>query len=493
MEPGGLTRREILKTGAAALSLSMPASVEARQPNAPQNLRTSKPVLTQADLKFIGFYKIARDAGDLWFTYPSLAIRRVGGQTRLFSIGNTPVDRVYPTNGNNPIYEVTVPGEPPSLDVNAAPFMSLHRMWGHALDGRMVTGGSGAYPGGLQWDEAFNGLWWSYGDGYVPNQHHPTIGFTQLNDTTGAFTSYGPWRTEWTSQRTRGAFTTIPSAFAAANTGGRHVAIMAGQASGNATSPFGCNLSALGLPNPLTTPADVTTNSHWTIANHGLLLHDLEHRQARDTNYRLCGWSSPGQPQQYDCRVAKYVMPGIPLWGGPVPAAGQDDTISAGEWIDLPDKHGMLYFGQLVTTPAGYRAPGDPDGFVHMWYGDPSHASNTGSTVAGYQDGKCCHGQDDPFWGATGPGSHYRVPMAWIYNPDDLIATAKGSAALWSRTPASTFQWKQTQMDDRYPSGLFGGSAFDAATRRLYVVLRRADKSTHGLYPRPAVMVFEIA
>ena len=54
-------------------------------------------------------------------------------------------------------------------------------------------------------------------------------------------------------------------------------------------------------------------------------------------------------------------------------AAGQDDSMLSCAWIDLPDKHGLLYFGQLVTTPVGYTAPGDPDGFVHMWYGDPYH------------------------------------------------------------------------------------------------------------------------
>jgi hypothetical protein len=170
--------------------------------------------------------------------------------------------------------------------------------------------------------------------------------------------------------------------------------------------------------------------------------------------------------------------------------------MNCGVWVDLPDKHGLIYFGQLVTTPVGYRAPGDADGLVHMWYGDPDHASKTGSTVAGYSDHKCCHGQDDPWWQATGTAAHYRVPMAWIYNPDHLIDTAQGRAALWSRTPTSTFQVKTLapELNSRYPAGVFGaGAVFDPTTRRIYVVLAKHDAVSAAPNPRPVVMVFQVA
>jgi hypothetical protein len=185
-------------------------------------------------------------------------------------------------------------------------------------------------------------------------------------------------------------------------------------------------MSAMALPDPTSTPADVLTNTHWTIASQGIIQHDINHRQTRDSNYWTCGWK-----QAYDCRVGGTIATGPGLFGGSDPAAGESDTMASMVWVDLPDKHGVLYFGQLVTTPVGYSAPGDPDGLVHMWYGDPFRRDGTPAQT-------CCHGQDDPWWGATGPGAHYRVPMGWIYNPNDLVATAQKKADLWSRTPAST-------------------------------------------------------
>jgi hypothetical protein len=229
----------------------------------------------------------------------------------------------------------------------------------------------------------------------------------------------------------------------------------------------------------------VIGSSHWTIANHGLILHDLEHRQARDTRYKTCGWNV-----KYDCRLGSGVSQGIPLFCGPDPASGQDDSMSECVWVDLPDKHGLIYFGQLVTTPVGYTSPGDPDGYVHMWYGDPFRSDGTPART-------CCHGQDDPWWGATGPGAHYRVPMGWIYNPDDLVVTAQGTASLWSRVPTSTFQWRQYFPQvfwPRYPGGAFGaGAVFDASTRRIYVPMRYQDGVTMPPNGRPAILVFQVA
>jgi hypothetical protein len=276
---------------------------------------------------------------------------------------------------------------------------------------------------------------------------------------------------------------TIPDAWAKAYTDGKTVGIMASQASGNASSPFGAALSAMALPDPANTTADVLSSTHWTIGSHGILLHDIGHRQTRDTNYRTCGWR-----KLYDCKAGADITPGPGLFGGFDPAAGESDTMSSMAWVDLPDKQGLIYFGQLVTTPVGYKAPGDPDGLVHMWYGDPFR-------LDGSPPQTCCHGQDDPWWGATGPGAHYRVPMGWIYSPKDLIAPAQKKADVWSRTPTSTFQWHTVvpAMAGRLPSGMWGGAVFDKPSRRLYVVIKGKDNITSPPHSRPMVMVFEIA
>jgi hypothetical protein len=480
-----LNRRDLLallaKTGFSA-PLLMGSAGLAQAPRAPANvtivggsaLGAGRAVITPDDLKFAGFIRIPASAGSLWFSDGRLAFRNLNGETRLFLFGDRTKD--------NPLLEMRV-SETPNPDLAKAPTCTLVRDWGTVMAARMITGGSaGAYPGGLYWDAARNAVWWSYGDIYVPNQSHPTLGCTILDDGRGAWTSYGPWRTEWTSQRTRGAFCDLPPAFSSAFTSGKGVGLMASQASGNVSSPFGAILSAVSLPDPVSTPADVASNTHWTVANHGIILHDMQHRMARDTRYKNCGWQV-----KYDCQAGSTIDSGIPLFGGPDPAAGQSDTMSNCVWIDLPDKHGLLYFGQLVTTPEGYTAPGDPDGFVHQWYGAPIRKDGSAPRT-------CCHGQDDPFWQATGPGAHYRVPMGWIYNPDDLVATAQKKANLWSRTPTSTFQWRKyvPTLKARYAGGMWAGSVFDRANRRVYALMGRQDDVTVPPHERPVILVFDI-
>jgi len=492
MFDSSLTRREVLarlaRAGAAApLALSSIGATDGQAPRPPANVKilgpsevnTQKAVLKPADLKFKGFIRFSIDAGNLWYPGGTLGLRKVGGESRLFTFGNV--------TENNPLLEFRMPDNP-QADVASAPLAPLVRTWGTPMLGHIVTGGDPRwyYPGGLQWEESRKALWWSYGNGYAPVEHHPTIGCTILNDANGSGTTYGPWRTEWNCQQTRGGFVPIPAAFASANTGGKAVGIIATQASGNAHSPFGAILSAMQLPDPWSTPADVNGSAHVTIGNQGLILHDVQHRQARDQRYRTCGWKV-----QYDCAFGSPVVPNPGLFGGNDPAAGENDTVKTCVWIDLPDKHGVLYFGQLVTTPEGYSAPGDPDGFVHMWYGDP----NSKNAPGGAQH--CCHGQDDPWWGATGPGAHYRVPMGWIYNPNDLVATAQGKADLWSRTPAHTFQLKSEiapQMHSRHNAGAIGAAAFDAEKRRVYLLIGGGyDTITAPPNDRPVLMVFDVA
>jgi hypothetical protein len=121
-----------------------------------------------------------------------------------------------------------------------------------------------------------------------------------------------------------------------------------------------------------------------------------------------------------------------------------------------------------------------------MWYGAPLR--NDGSAPK-----TCCHGQDDPYWQATGPGAHYRVQMGWIYNPDDLVTTATRKADLWSRTPTSTFQLKSrgSAFDRRYPAGALTGAAFDSQTRRIYAAIKQ-DAITVAPNSRPVIAVFDV-
>jgi hypothetical protein len=436
----------------------------------------TKRVLVPGDLVFKGFYRFDPYT-EGYYSRGGFTSRVVNGKRQFFALGNE-------TQGNE-LIEYGLPSADPAPDVASAPFMPKIKSWGMPFTKTLTGGGNNSsWLGGLHWDESKQAIFYTYGEGYIPTGHDPSIGAVQLK-ADGTTATFGNWRTKWNSQKTRGAFCEIPQAFADAHLSGKRTGMMSTQASGNFHSPFGAILSAVNLPALNTPPDGATDYADWSVDNHGLILHDYQHRQTRDTRFKTCGWNV-----KYDCRQGSFIKPGLGLFGGEDPAAGQDDTMNSCIWIDLPDKHGLLYFGQLVTTPQGYQAPGDPDGFVHLWYGDPFRSDGSAAKT-------CCHGQFDDWWQGTGPGAHLRVPLAWIYNPDDLIATAKGTADLWSRVP-TTNQFEVRHLvptlgvSTQWTAGVFGGVVFDAATRRLYVPLRTADRVTHPPHGRYAVMVFEV-
>ena len=432
----------------------------------PKNLRlVDKRVLTLSDLKFSGFYRYPASAGEMFYSAAGFTKRTVNGKLRLLGNGGF-------TEGDYPLLEFELPAAEPHADMNVAPALSLVRNWGFYRTGHIVTNNSGNpnYPGGIFFDESRNTLWWSYADTYVPVQHYPSFGATVLNDASGTVQSYGPWRTEWSPQRTVGSICEIPSWFAEAHTGGTRIAVSAFPTSGAAGSPWGACLSATGFPNPVTTPPDPFSNtSVRSIRNKGLLLHDLDHRQTRDTNYKLCGWNV-----RDDNSRGGTLERGIALFGSQEPGANTYDSLGPHLWIDLPDKHGILCFGILAGTPPGDVAPHDPDGLVHIWYGP----------------GQCIHGQDDPFHMGNGPGTNYRIAKGWIYDPSDLIDTAAGRRNLSGVKPvvdAFDFSALSPAFNRRLPSGMWGvNPVFEPATRRIYIQFFSFSS------PR-AIAVFEIA
>lgn len=449
-----MTRRQLL----ALLGHSSVAAF-AQLPSAPTRLRIgddpipppapvpppgTKAVLTPADLRLEGFYRFP--IADLFWNHPSFALRKVNGQTRLFCNAN--VD-----SGEYPLMEFAVPSSAPSLTHGSAPALTTVRNWGKYRAGHVITNNrdNPNYPGGLFWDDQTSTLWWTYADGYIPSYWFPNVGATKINDATGGFQSYGPWSTTWLPQRTLGKMVPIPEAFAKAYTGGKRIGMGAFPSSGAAGGPWGACLSAASLPDPVTTPPDPWNATPRSIVNHGLLLHDLEHRQARNTRYNLCGYNVPYDPAQGGTLVR-----GQPIFGSQNPGSGTMDAMTVAAWVDLPDKHGVIFLGTLASTPSGVRLPNDADGYAHMWYGP----------------GTCVHGQVDPFFQATGPATAYRQTMAWIYNPDDLVNTATGKTPLYGVTPSANEVEMRTIhpfFDHKAPGGVWGGAVFDPESRRLYV------------------------
>jgi hypothetical protein len=449
----------LARGGAAALPFTLSANLLAQAPAAPSNVRltygsdpqpgpdgSGRAVISPSDLRFLGFYRFPSSVGEMFLSSPAFARRVVNGRTRLFTNGDH-------RNGDWPLLEFEVPSTAPNPAIGDAPPLGLVRDWGHYRTGRVVTNNSTNpnYPGGLYWDESRQVLYWTYADAYTPNYWFPNVSATVLNDSAGTLASYGPWATSWLPQRTLGSMCEIPAWFATAYTGGRRVGMSAFPSSGASGGPWGACLSAARLPDPGAAP-DPWNTSQRSIENHGLLLHDLQHRQSRDANYKVCGWNVP-----YDSGKGGTMSPGQPIWGTQDPGSGTVDAMKNCLWIDLPEKHGVLFFGQLATTPAGYSAPGDPDGHIHIWYGP----------------GTCVHGQADAFFQATGPATHYRQVMGWIYNPNDLIGTAQGKTSLWGVRPTTdAFRFGNIApiFNQKVHSRAWGGNAvFDPQTRRIYV------------------------
>lgn len=426
-------------------------------------------VLQSSDLQFLGYIRLATTYS-YWESYGQTAFRQNGSTKTMYTLGDA--------NENYPLIEHDLTGLTPNTAMSSAPYAPYVRTWTtftHAGVGTdlQTGGGQGAYPGGLLWDDTYNGVWLTYADGYTGLGYDPpALMFTKLNDGANTVTKYGQWRGSAGAGFTRGPMTVIPSSFQS-YLGGKNMLVTAPVSFGNASSPWGCTGHAWTKFNPLTTPGDAyNVSSAQSITNQRLLYHDTTYPQSRSTRYKHCYWlqPNPDNPQYWCNTYGSAIQAGTPEWGGPDKGTSSDDTISGFQWIDLDDRRGLLYFGTLCEAPAGasWTTGGtDPDNLPHQWYGAALADELPGPL-------QCCHGQDDPYWNATGPATNYRNAKGWIYDPNDLQAAALGTANPWTPNPTEEFEWGYINspippLATRARAGVFGGSFFDPLTRRLYI------------------------
>lgn len=459
------SRRSFLLTlgGAAAASLVKAPFASAQSPRI-ASAPSIAPTLAQGDIEYLGMFKVPADPSGTRFGFSrgNLTARTVGGNLQFFITGASP--------SGDPVYEISYPGYGSSLA--SAPVASLIKTWGDVYQGKRLTyRNAGTDLRGLLWYPAQNGLFWSYGDSYNAGSTSwdPSVGLTLLNGD-GSVGAYGPWRTNVPSQFTRGYMMPIPSWFSSSYVSGMPLAIGAPIASGNVGSPWGAAAHAWNPPSP-STPADplqsgtTYAGERCSIPTHRMILHDIAHPQARDANYKRCAWNV-----KYDCSAGNTIAPGTPFF--------QDvDTISAATWVDLTDKRGVVFFGQLATKVDGFNY--GSDNLPHIWYG-PQY---------------CCHGQNGaPMWMATGPGTPTSVPYIWIYDPDDFASVASGRKPYHGLTPKAVFPI--SAISSAFPTNVawyyWGGAHFDATTRLLFVTTNSDDTVTNPYEPRPVVRVFHI-
>ena len=457
----GITRRDFLGSVAAA---TVGVQAIPRQPKPSTGSGTSQPnpnpapnptgkaLLTKDDFKYAGLFTLPGGDTKMGFSNGAIAGRRVGGEVRLFVAGGKP--------SGDPVSEVVYPGTL-GRDPLSAPRAKLFRAWGDVYSNKRATQtGGGILTRGLLW--ANDQLYWAFGDEYnVAGLHDPSIGTTVLN-ADGSMRTYGPWRTSETSQKTRGYMVTLPSWFQQ-YTSGSNVAVGGPISSGNASSPWGAMLMAAKFPNN-STPADKIADSHSTIDCQRLVYRDMDHKQKRDTNYKFCGWN-----QQYDCSKGTWTKPGTPEFNS-------IDMMSAAAWIDLPNKHGVVFLGQLSTAIQGY-AYGGGDTLPHFWYGP----------------NVCCHGQSGaPASQSTGEATGSSVPYVWIYDPNDLAQAAQKKTDPWGYEPTSVFPAYSIGNITNRAGALyfFGGAWFDPDSRSLFVSEIYADSFAGE--PLPVIHVFNI-
>ena len=437
---------------APAPSMSAPPSVSAPSPSS-----GTRTLLTPADVSYVGEILLPEDnpavGTRFGWSRGTITGRRVGTEVRLFITGS------IGGNGDghdvkDAVYEVRV------NDVGQR--ATLVRNWGDVTQGRKAVlrdGVNGNEIRGLLYSGGF--LWWAYGDSYFSgSEPNPSIGASQLNDSTGVVQAYGPWRTAEHSQKTRGYMTELPADYAPA--GGRRIAVGSPPTSGNAFGPRGAILTAVDTFNPLTKPPHTARSTPGSpVGGKRLVYSDHTQAQVRNTNYRICGFNVPNTPSS-----GGWIMRGDPTFNN----RGRDDIaldrVDGVAWVRTASKEGLVFVGQITDVVAG--ADYGSDTVPHVWYG-PENTT-------------CPHRQPAQTEG-TGPKSGSMVPMFWIFDPAVVARSDQPRAASEGRLVGGNLP-SQVSSDQA-----LGGLWFDEGAGRLYVTL------IHGAFegePRPTIHVLQI-
>jgi hypothetical protein len=387
--------------GGAEEEGSPDASVEEQLAPAASRPSPSDPldrkVLRQDDFEWLGAFALPRKACGFStaFGETGIALRRVNGKLHLLTASHR--------YSGDAIYEVEVPGY--SKTEKKWPMARQVREWGDIYqDKKKIRGGKEVgLTHGLSYDETRGRLYFSFGSWYnIPPFNEPSLGYAILEE--GGAKAFGSWKAPKAAhcQKIRGGSLQIPQWFAERFTGGRTLGLGFGGAySGYSECSAGPFLAAVHPPEKEGAELDALL----------LIDHPLARPAHRNPDYRT---EFGGQPNPRD---------GVGFWGW------HDEILGAGTWIDLPDKHGVLF----VTTV----------GHGRTWYEKSDiHADH--------------------------------VEASWfVYDPRDLAAVAQGRARPWD--PEAAF-WKvdykprplATQPAARWRTP---GCTFDAATRTLFVLV----------------------
>jgi len=366
-------------------------------------------VLVKDDFEYLGAFALPKKAcgWSTGFGETGIALRRVDGKLRLLTGSHR-----YSVDA---IYEVEVPGF--SKVENKWPSAKMVREWGDIYHGKNKTKGGkeNGWVHGMNYDQESGRLYYSFASWYnIPPTNDPSLSYAVLDDS-GA-KSFGPWKASAAlapCQKIRGGTLNIPKWFAERYTQGRTLGLGFGGAySGYSACANGQFLAAAHPPEKEGVDLDALP----------LIDHPPTHPALRNPDYKT---EFPGQSNP---------MNGVGYWGW------VDEILGGATWIDLPDKHGVLFIATM--------------GHGRTWYE--------------HSDIQADH-----------------IEASWfIFNPRDLAAVAQGRQHPWD--PQSTF-WK-VDYTPRPVAGLKNrwrtpGCAFDATTRTLYVLVLYSYRDGVEWYP----------
>jgi hypothetical protein len=445
-KPGGLsiatrswTRRrfltELARTGAAAPAFMTAGSVlTQRKPSPPQTFDAAVPtksVLTGSDFTYRGAFRVPSGVNGHDAAWGRcLAIRYVDGKRKFLSM-----------TVSQALYEMDDPGLTEG-DPNSAPMANVTRFWGrNAFMARHTVqyGSPSGFVYGLYWDDTDERLYFNYGDTYKANANpDSSIGYATLDDSTGVATSVGSWQVGHNSKMTMGGVLPIPDWFAQQFTRGRRLgAGFGGYQSIVATGPasMGPALFAFSPPDPS------KQKLHSMVPSTPLVAYPFNgtpysqpDRCHRDTDYRT-------EFDKWNPRngVGYFTWVDI-IWQG-------------GVWIDLPTKHGVIFFPILGNGRVWYQAStGHAERGSHWWY---------------------------------------------IYDPTTLALVARGSKKSYEiqpsqqwpvQYPSRAFSYPLAGWQDE-PTFLITGSSYDSSAQQLFVAVRFAYGGP-GLTPRNGTVVY---
>jgi hypothetical protein len=366
-------------------------------------------VLKETDFEYLGAFALPKSAckHSTAFGATGLAVRRVHGKLRLITGSHR--------YSKDALYEVTVPGW--GKVPGKWPQAPIVSEWGTKpyVEAKLNTKHGPIWAHGLYWDEDLKRLYYSFASWYNTAGNTPCLAYATLGDTPKP---YGPWKSSRAStQKVRGGSLRIPKWFADKYTRGRSLGIgFGGYYSIWGPGSKGPHLSAVRHPTKEKPGSGLDT----------MVLVDYPATGPKE----VLKFARRNPDYQEQLKWSPGPKGKVGYW------TGMDEIFGACVWIDLPDKHGLLYVASL--------------GHGRVWY---EGGDRFAEKVKGW-------------W--------------FVYDPRSLAEVALGRKNPWQHSPAS---WQVNY--EPQPGGKWTtpGCTFDPESRTLFLLVPGCYQSGVEWYP----------